>query len=137
MLIIYWRQTKKTYNTYNETTYGNGITKHNGNPKHAQVCHSTNGVPRTERYKITTVVTKPLMNVEQVKFMLNFLKTYYKVTDENKEILRQLMIDEDIRNYAGDPQIQTLIYKQVMLLVMTAIFQITVKKPAIGLKPAT
>lgn len=35
--------------------------------------------------------------------MLNFLKTYYKVTDENKEILRQLMIDEDIRNYAGDP----------------------------------
>lgn len=41
-----------------------GNTKHNGNPKHAQVCHSTNGVPRTERYKITTVVTKPLMNVE-------------------------------------------------------------------------
>lgn len=35
--------------------------------------------------------------------MLNFLKTYYKVTDENKEILRQLMIDEDICNYAGDP----------------------------------
>lgn len=35
--------------------------------------------------------------------MLNFLTTYYKVTEDNKEILRQLLIDEDIRNYAGDP----------------------------------
>ena len=41
-----------------------GNTKHDGNPKHAQVCLSTNGVPKTERYKITTRVTKPLMKME-------------------------------------------------------------------------
>lgn len=41
-----------------------GNFRHDGNPKHAQVCLSTNGVSNTERYKITTRVTKPLMKME-------------------------------------------------------------------------
>ena len=41
-----------------------GNVRHDGNPKHAQVCLSTNSVPKTEQYKITTHVTKPLMKME-------------------------------------------------------------------------
>lgn len=41
-----------------------GNFRHNGNPKHVQVCLSTNGVPKLERHKITTHVTKPLMKME-------------------------------------------------------------------------
>ena len=31
--------------------------------------------------------------------MLDFVKNYYEVTEENKDTLRQMIIDEDIRDY--------------------------------------
>ena len=33
--------------------------------------------------------------------MLNFVENYYEVTESNKDLLRKLMIEEDIRNYSG------------------------------------
>lgn len=33
--------------------------------------------------------------------MLDFVENYYEVTERNKELLRQKLIDEDIRNYSG------------------------------------
>lgn len=33
--------------------------------------------------------------------MLNFVENYYEVTEENKELLRRQMIDEDILGYDG------------------------------------
>lgn len=33
--------------------------------------------------------------------MLNFVENYYEVTEQNKELLRQQMIDEDILGYDG------------------------------------
>ena len=34
--------------------------------------------------------------------MLNFVENYYEVTDQNKDLLRRKMIEEDIRAYNGD-----------------------------------
>ena len=34
--------------------------------------------------------------------MLNFVENYYEVTEQNKELLRRKMIEEDIRDYNGD-----------------------------------
>lgn len=34
--------------------------------------------------------------------MLNFIENYYEVTEQNKEVLRRKMIEEDIRVYNGD-----------------------------------
>ena len=33
--------------------------------------------------------------------MLNFVENYYEVTESNKELLRKLMIEEDILGYNG------------------------------------
>ena len=33
--------------------------------------------------------------------MLDFVENYYEVTEENKELLRRQMIDEDILDYNG------------------------------------
>lgn len=33
--------------------------------------------------------------------MLNFVENYYEVTEENKELLRRQIIDEDILGYDG------------------------------------
>lgn len=36
--------------------------------------------------------------------MLDFIENYYEVTENNKEVLRQLMIAEDVQcTYDGDP----------------------------------
>ena len=34
--------------------------------------------------------------------MLNFVENYYEVTEQNKDLLRRKMIEEDIRAYNGD-----------------------------------
>lgn len=34
--------------------------------------------------------------------MLNFFTTYYEVTEQNKDLLRRKIIEEDIRDYNGD-----------------------------------
>ena len=34
--------------------------------------------------------------------MLNFVENYYEVTEQNKELLRRKIIEEDIRDYNGD-----------------------------------
>lgn len=33
--------------------------------------------------------------------MLDFVENYYEVTEENKELLRRKIIEEDIRDYNG------------------------------------
>ena len=33
--------------------------------------------------------------------MLNFIENYYEVTEQNKELLRHKIIDEDILDYNG------------------------------------
>lgn len=30
--------------------------------------------------------------------MLNFIENYYEVTESNKEVLRKLMVDEDVQS---------------------------------------
>ena len=41
--------------------------------------------------------------------MLNFFTTYYEVTEQNKELLRKMIIDEDIRDYNGNKFIVDLL----------------------------
>ena len=34
--------------------------------------------------------------------MLNFIENYYEVTEQNKDLLRRKIIEEDIRDYNGN-----------------------------------
>jgi len=34
--------------------------------------------------------------------MLDFVENYYEVTEQNKDLLRRKIIEEDIRDYNGD-----------------------------------